>query len=239
MRPVRRPCPLPTRVKRARLRKGGAALPGSAEDDVEAPAAAVATVRAANCCNAGRMARRGQPIMNGGADLAALDRRLARSRMAGHEQQDALTRSDCPLQRLIDGLPRAVEAVAMEIERSVGLDRAGPETPIPTAVESCRLDCLSWRWRRRPGSSLDLRRFRRGGDRLGRNVSLVDRVAREWLDGRGYPRPERRLVRAERAHAQRRPWGAGCRRRHWRPCHPQCGSLPRHGPRMCRTGWHP
>ena len=82
-----------------------------------------------------RVARSGQPIVNGGADAASLDGRLAGAGMAGNQQHDAVAALDGLLQAPVDRGPGAVQRVAMEIDGAVGLDRPFGEAPVPAAVE--------------------------------------------------------------------------------------------------------
>lgn len=62
-----------------------------------------------------------QPIVNGGANSAALDRRLATSMMTGDQQDETMARSDGSFERGIDGGPRIVERVTMQVHDPVGL----------------------------------------------------------------------------------------------------------------------
>ena len=73
--------------------------------------------------------------MDGGADSAPLDRRLAPALMAGNQQQDAVSGGDGLLERSVDRFPGAVEIVAVEVERAIGLDAARAESLVPAAVE--------------------------------------------------------------------------------------------------------
>lgn len=73
--------------------------------------------------------------MDGGPDSSPLERRIAPSFMAGDEEQDPVSGTNRALQRAVDRLPCAVEAVAVQIERSVGLDPAAAQAPIPSAIK--------------------------------------------------------------------------------------------------------
>ena len=107
----------------------------SAKDNIEASAATVAAVRAAHGGDARSVARGGEPVMDGGADSAPLDRRLAPALMAGNQQQDAVSGGDGLLERSVDRFPGAVEIVAVKVERAIGLDVAGAKTLVPTAIQ--------------------------------------------------------------------------------------------------------
>lgn len=88
----------------------------------------------ANCRDPGCVARCREPVVNGGADLATQDRRLARTMMARDEQDEAIAGIACAFQGEIDGPPGAIEAVAVEIHDPVGLERAGAELPVPGPI---------------------------------------------------------------------------------------------------------
>src|SRR5438128_7463628 len=98
-------CP-PIRSRYARGVKKKSVTP---EDDVEAAAAAMATMRAAHRGDRGRMARRREPVMDGGADPPALDRGIARAMMAGDQQDDARAVGNRALQRAVYCGPCTVE----------------------------------------------------------------------------------------------------------------------------------
>ena len=105
---------------------------------------------AAHRGNRRRMARDGEPVMNRGADAAALHWRLAGAMVAGDQQHDASTTVDCAIQGAIDGVPGTIEAHPVKVEGQVGLDIAGAEAAVPGAVEgrADRPRCCSRR--RRP-----------------------------------------------------------------------------------------
>ena len=65
-------------------------MSSAAKNDVEAPPASVAAVRAADRGDHSRVPRSGEPVVDRSPDLAALDRRFAGSMVARDEQQDAL-----------------------------------------------------------------------------------------------------------------------------------------------------
>ena len=68
---------LRTRVNELRLRNCQRARRLTSQNEIEAPAAAVAAVSAADRGNVGGMARCRQPVVDRGADSPALNRRLA------------------------------------------------------------------------------------------------------------------------------------------------------------------
>ena len=147
-----------------------------------------------------RVARCRKPIVNGGADLATQDRRLARTMMARDEQDNAIPGIARAFQREIDGPPSAIETVAVEIDDPVGLERAGAELPVPCPVErGSRPNGSRFRWLD-AGRSWRCRFCHNGlRRRLRRPGSVVrsDKLARQGADGRRYPSPELGFVRAE------------------------------------------
>jgi hypothetical protein len=94
-------------------------------------------MRAPDSRDIGGMARRGEPVVDGGADPAALNWRFPRTMMPGDEQDDALAAGDCPLKTLVDRLPRGVEVHAMQVEHPVRLDRTALEALVPRRIEMC------------------------------------------------------------------------------------------------------
>jgi hypothetical protein len=78
-------------------------------------------MRCANGGYARSVTRDGKPVMNGGADLAPLDGRLARPMMTCDEQNEAIARVFRSLESEIDGPPGAVETVAVKIDDAIGL----------------------------------------------------------------------------------------------------------------------
>ena len=163
----------------------------------------MASVGAPNGSNPRRMARRRKPVVNGGADASALDRRIARPVVAGDQQQHAIPGRNRLLEPAIDRLPCSVEVHPVEIEHPIGLDRAGFEAPVPAAVEAGSEFRFGRDRRRSPRSRRSGRYCRL--DRL-RFIGFlkdlrIDRVARQRPDRRCDPGPEIGLVRAERAHA--------------------------------------
>ena len=91
----------------------------------------MASVRAANRGNARRVPRSGKPIVNGRADAAALDRRLARPVMTGNEQDNPVAGVNRLLETAVDGAPRTVERHPVQVEHPIGLGRARAKPPVP------------------------------------------------------------------------------------------------------------
>ena len=71
------------------------------------------------------VARGREPVVDRRADPPALDRRIAGPGMAGNQQKHPFTVNEGVFQRPINGLPGAIQIMAMKIDNSVGLDRAG------------------------------------------------------------------------------------------------------------------
>jgi hypothetical protein len=86
----------------------------------------MAPMSASNRGDRARMARSREPVVDGGADLAALDRRIARTVMPGDQQDHAVASRDRLLQAAIDRLPGTVERHPVKIERAVGIGIARP-----------------------------------------------------------------------------------------------------------------
>jgi len=108
----------------------------------------MAPVRTANGGNARRLPRSGKPIVNGRADAAALDRRLARPVMTGNEQDEPVASVNCLLETAVDRAPGAVEGHPVEVEHPIGLGRARPEPPVPARVERSPEPGTGWYIRR-------------------------------------------------------------------------------------------
>ena len=73
--------------------------------------------------------------MDRGADRASADGRIARTVVAGDQQNDAIAVRDRPVQFTVDRSPSAVERHSVEIDDPIGLDAAASEPLVPTAVE--------------------------------------------------------------------------------------------------------
>ena len=67
-------------------------------------------------------------------------------RMPG-SQQNPFATVNCALERAIDGNPRPVEAMAVQVENPVGFDLSGSKPAIPAAIERRRLEIFSPFWR--------------------------------------------------------------------------------------------
>jgi len=187
-----------------------------------------------------RMARGREPVMHGGPNPAALQRRFALALMSRNQQQNALPGGNRALQSKVDRLPGAIEVVAVQIEHPVRIDPTAAETPIPTAVERRMVKIAP---RRRS-------RFRRPclwnpSLRLGRRRNLqgcgrwIDRVAREWPDRRRDLGPQLRFLSGQAAHGRPFPGAAGSVPAPWPTFRPRSAALLRPRPRRCRSGWRP
>lgn len=107
----------------------------AAKNDVEAAAAAVALVRAANRGDPRGMTGRSQPVVDRSAYPPALHRRLARPLMAGNQEDEPVAGVDRPFERKVDRLPCTIEIVAVQVDHPVGLDRPAPKLPLPAGIE--------------------------------------------------------------------------------------------------------
>lgn len=195
-------------------------------------------MRAAHSSDAACVPRCGEPIVNRGADLAALNRRLPRTVMTGHEQQDAVAARDRFFELAVDCAPCRVQVHPVQIENTVGFDGTRAEPPVPAAVER----------RSRPWP---LHRHRLGlrnhSAHRRRSVRLVllfspfgDRsLSRERRNSGRHPRPERGLFRAEGSHAPRRPSAEAARPGRTPTFRRRSPSLPDRRPRRCRSGSAP
>lgn len=77
---------------------------------------------ASNCGNLGRMAGRCEPVVNRGADAATLHGRLARTMVAGDQENDPLALSDCIFKTPVDCCPSRFQIHPVKIKHSVRLD---------------------------------------------------------------------------------------------------------------------
>jgi hypothetical protein len=197
--------------------------------------------------DAARMTGNGKPIVNRRADLAALNRRLARPVMSRNQQDQPFARFARPFQRRVYRTPRAVEIHSMQIDHAVGLKPSGPQLPVPGAVE--RRSGVN-RPRRGRLSFRNPNRWRFHGRR--RNTLLwsralgVLRPARQRPDACCHPSPKLSLVRAEVSRhsrglcgAQRCPSARGPAPRQRRTCRQQPALPPRPRPNRCRSGSGP
>ena len=95
----------------------------------------MAAMRAPHSGNPRRMAGNRQPVMNGGSNSAAFQRRIAFAFMPGNQEQYAISRGDGPLQRPVDRLPRPVQRMAVQVEHAIGFQAAGAEPSVPASIE--------------------------------------------------------------------------------------------------------
>lgn len=77
------------------------------------------------------VAGRREPVVDGCADTAARDGRLACPGVASDQQDDPLLVNDRLLERPVNRLPGAVEIVAVEVDDTVWLDIAGAKLSVP------------------------------------------------------------------------------------------------------------
>ena len=77
-----------------------------------------------------------EPVVDGGANLPALDRRLARPGMAGNQKNDTVAALDRLVETSVDRGPGLVEGMAMKVDDPIRLHRPAFQAPIPTGVES-------------------------------------------------------------------------------------------------------
>jgi len=196
-------------------------------------------MRAAHRSDRGGMARGGQPVVNGGADLAPFDGRLAGSMMPGDQQQDAITARDRLFQTEVDRRPGAVQVQSVKVEHTVGISPPGGQLPVPAAIEglvgdrhgfglrlSRRTRVRRWPWRDCPGKRTW-------------NRSDRDGLSRQRADRRRDPRPKLGFLRAEGAHGRPRPSAPGSGPGRSRTCRRRSPPLPRPIPRRYRTDWDP
>jgi len=80
------------------------------------------------------MRRGGQPVEHCGTDFAASGGVIAGSSVAGNQEQDALSGSDRPLQRVVDRPPGLIEVAAVQVQHPVRFDRARPQPPVPSGI---------------------------------------------------------------------------------------------------------
>jgi hypothetical protein len=81
------------------------------------------------------MARGGQPVVNGGSNAPALNRRLARTMMAGNQQNEPVATRDCLLDPPVDGSPGSIEIHSVKIEHPVGLDGSVAQSFVPASIK--------------------------------------------------------------------------------------------------------
>lgn len=85
--------------------------------------------------------------MDSGPNSSPFERRIGFAFMARDQQQNPVSGRNCALQRPIDRIPGAIKAVPMQVEHSVGIYPAGPEPPVPAAVERCLTKVFGPFWR--------------------------------------------------------------------------------------------
>jgi hypothetical protein len=201
----------------------------------------VAAVGAADRGDSRSVARGGEPVMHRGANFPSLDRGLAGPMMAGDQQQHPLAARDCLLEAAVDRGPGFVQAQPVEVQDAIRSGTSIGEFPIPGAVEGPvrnRHRWGLWRWRRcRPDRFVRSRAGVMVWCRFGR--SLTARLSRQRANRRRDPRPERRFLRAERAHGRQRPSARGSRPGRSLTCRRQSPPPPLPIPRMCRSGLGP
>src|SRR5437762_4083836 len=98
-----------------------------------------------------------EPVVNSGADAAALDRRLAGSMATGDQQDYPFSARDRLLEAAVDGHPGCIQGHSVEIDRAIRLDSSAAQSLVPAAVKGplanwnalCGSDCC-WPdgWRR-------------------------------------------------------------------------------------------
>ena len=200
----------------------------------------MAAVGRAHCSNLGGMPRSREPVMDRRPDPTPLHRRLARTMMAGDEQQKALTARDGLIEAAVDDGPSRVEVHAVQVNDAVRRGGSASQLLVPAAVESLfsdrnRLLAVHWCGAcRRPSLEPLGRNF---GGPFG--IFRKQPFARKRPDCRGDPGPKLRLFRAERAHAPRHPWARGSAPARWPTCRRRLPP-PRHRrPSKCRSGLAP
>lgn len=195
----------------------------------------MAPVRAAYGGDIRSVPRGSEPVVDCCANTASLDRRFARTMMAGDQQQDAIAAGYCLLEAPVDGCPSAIEVHPVEVEHAVGLDGAAAQPLVPASIQRLLADrrCLR-RWR--CGRRDDFRRKHLRSCRF-RVVSrfVGGTLSRQRADGDCYAGPELRFFRAERPHAPRRPWGQGSAPRRSPTCRPRSPLLADPIPRRCQN----
>jgi hypothetical protein len=103
----------------------------------------MAPVRCPYCRNPRRMPGNRQPIMNRRPDPSSQQRRFTLPLVAGNQQEHALTGSNRAFECTVDGFPRAVQSVPVQVERPVWIDPASPQLAVPTPVQRRLLDRCS------------------------------------------------------------------------------------------------
>ena len=171
-----------------RVKKVSAGPAGASRNEIEATAATVAVVGAADCGDVRRVARGGKPVVHSGANGASPDGRFSRSLMAGDEEDDAIAMSDRAVQLAVDRTPCAVEGHSMQIDDAIGARH-----------RRCRGACPSFgpRSYQRPAFPQCERAQRR--DWASRRSPF--RKLAEVPQGRSFRGDRGRIVEATRAHS--------------------------------------
>lgn len=94
-------------------------------------------VRTAHSSDAPGVPGSGKPVMDGGADLAALDGRVRWPVMARNEQDHPVAAAYCVIEPTIDRHPCAVQILTVEVEYAIGLDCTRSQSAVPARVK-CR-----------------------------------------------------------------------------------------------------
>ena len=180
-----------------------------------------------------------EPVVNSGADSAALDRRLAGSMVTRDQQDHPFSARDHLLEAAVDGHPRFIESHSVEIDRAVRLDGSAAQSLVPAAVKRPLAN-----WSALCGSDRRSPEDWRRGLCLGKLVRLFSCFdfyfgTRERSDGRGDARPQLRLLRAERAHAPQHLWARGSAPRRTPTYRRRSQPPPAPRPRRCRSGSAP
>ena len=159
--------------------------------------------------------------------------------MTGDQQDDTIAALNRLVQASVDGRPRLVKIVPMQVDHPVGFYRTAVQPPIPASVEG------------RSGSWPDRLHDLAPNLGLGSNgpflftlwpslflgFRLVIQVTRKRPNARRYARPECLFVRAERTHGRPRLWAGGSAPTPARPCRRRWPLHRRPRPKKYRTGW--
>lgn len=106
----------------------------------------MAPMRAANRRDVASVARRRKPVVHGGPNLAALDRRFSRTMVASDEENQAFTPENRVIEAAVDRVPCPIEVHPMKVDYPIGVDRSAPQFLVPAPIQ-------------RPLSDRDLPRF--------------------------------------------------------------------------------
>ena len=91
----------------------------------------MAAMGAANGGDLPSVARRGEPVVDRRANPPALDRRVAGPGVAGNQQKHPLGVNERVFKRPINGLPGALEVMAVQVDDPVGLNIARAQPAVP------------------------------------------------------------------------------------------------------------